>query len=80
MFHPELQKLLKPIYDLTQKGRPFIWGKEQQDSFEEIKSRLIRPPVYICQIQLADFTYTQTLINLQLEVCYIKYKMANPNS
>ena len=45
MFHPELQKLLKPIYDLTQKGRPFIWGKEQQDSFEEIKSRLIRPPV-----------------------------------
>ena len=34
MFCPELQKLLKPIYDLTRKGRPFIWGKEQQDSFE----------------------------------------------
>ena len=45
MFCPELQKLLKPIYDLTRKGRPFIWGKEQQDSFEEIKCRLIRPPV-----------------------------------
>ena len=41
---PELQKLLKPIYDLTRKGRPFIWGKEQQDSFEEIKCRLIKPP------------------------------------
>ena len=27
------------------KGRPFIWGKEQQDSFEEIKHRLIKPPV-----------------------------------
>ena len=37
MFFPELQKLLKPIYDLTRKGRPFSWGKEQQDSFEEIK-------------------------------------------
>ena len=37
MFCPELQKLLKPIYDLTRKGRPFNWGKEQQDSFEEIK-------------------------------------------
>ena len=24
----ELQKLLKPIYDLTRKGRQFIWGKE----------------------------------------------------
>ena len=45
MFCPNLQKLLKPIYDLTRKGRPFIWGKEQQDSFEEIKHRLIRPPV-----------------------------------
>ena len=44
MFCPELQKLLKPIYDLIRKGRPFIWGKEQQDSFEEIKNRLIKLP------------------------------------
>ena len=27
MFSPELQKLLKPIYDLTRKGRPFYWGE-----------------------------------------------------
>ena len=45
MFCPELQKLLKPIYDLTRKGRPFNWGKEQQDSFKEIKCRLVKPPV-----------------------------------
>ena len=45
MFCPELQKLLKPIYDLTKKGRPFVWGKEQQNSFEEIKCILIKPPV-----------------------------------
>ena len=45
MFCPELQKLLKPIYNLTRKGRPFILGKEQQESFDEIKSRLIKPPV-----------------------------------
>ena len=25
MFCPELQKLLKPIYDLRRKGRPFHW-------------------------------------------------------
>ena len=24
MFCPELQKLLKPIYELTRKGRPFV--------------------------------------------------------
>ena len=45
MFCPELQKLLKPIYDLTRKVRPFYWEKEQQDSFMEIKPRLIKPPV-----------------------------------
>ena len=45
MVCPELQKLLKPIYDLTRKGRPFNWGKEQQDSFQEIKRRVIKPPV-----------------------------------
>ena len=42
MFFPEVQKLLKPIYDFTRKGRPFNWGREQQDSFEEIKCRLIK--------------------------------------
>ena len=42
---PHLQKSLQPIYDLTRNDRPFIWGKEQQDSFKEIKHRLIKPPV-----------------------------------
>ena len=45
MFCPELQKLLKPIYDLTRKGRPFQWGKEQKDSFIEIKCRLVKHQV-----------------------------------
>ena len=37
MFCPELQKLFKPIYDLTRKSRQFIWEKEEQETFEEIK-------------------------------------------
>ena len=45
IFCPDLQKLLKPIYDLTRKGRQFVWGKEQQDAFKEIKQRLQKPPV-----------------------------------
>ena len=44
IFCPELQRLLKPIYDLTRKGRPFILGKEQQESFDEIKHCLIKLP------------------------------------
>ena len=34
---------MKPIYDLTRKCRQFIWGREQQIVFEEIKHRLIKP-------------------------------------
>ena len=45
IFCPELQNLLKPIYNLTRKGRQFIWGEEQQKAFEEIKGRLQRPQV-----------------------------------
>ena len=45
VFCPELQKLLKPIHDLTRKGRQLVWGKEQQGSFEEIKCKLIKPLV-----------------------------------
>ena len=37
IFCPELQKLLKPIYDLTRKGKQFVWGVKQQSAFEEIK-------------------------------------------
>ena len=55
MFCPELQKLLKPIYDLTRKGRPFNWGKDQQDSFEEMKCRLIKPPVLHMQNKTGRF-------------------------
>ena len=36
---------MKPIYDLTRKGRPFNWQQEQQMAFEEIKSRLQKAPI-----------------------------------
>ena len=45
IFCPKLQKLLKPIYDLTRKGKQFLWEEEQQKNFQEIKCRLQRPLV-----------------------------------
>ena len=45
MFCPELQRMLKPINDLTRKGRQFIRGKEQQEAFIEIKCILIKAPI-----------------------------------
>ena len=61
MFCPELHKLLNPICDLTRKGRPFLWGKEQQDAFEEIKSRMQMPPVLSMPNRKGRFTlYSDT--------------------
>ena len=37
IFCRHLQKLLKLIYELTKKGRPFIWQEEQQKGFDTIK-------------------------------------------
>ena len=45
IFCRHLQKLLKPIYDLTKKGRPFIWQEEQQQAFDTIKERITNPPI-----------------------------------
>ena len=61
IFCPELQKLLKPIYELTKKGRHFIWGKEQQKAFNEIKARLQKPPVLSMPDKRGRFTlYSDT--------------------
>ena len=45
LFCPDLQTLLKPIVELTRKGRPFIWGNAQEKTFREVKLRLTNPPV-----------------------------------
>ena len=45
LFCPDLQKLLKPIVELTRKGRPFIWDEAQEKAFKEVKLRLKNPPV-----------------------------------
>ena len=63
IFCPELQKLLKPIYDLTRKGRPFIWRKDQQNAFEEIEYRLLRSPVLHMPIPPEGFIYFLIQVN-----------------
>ena len=45
LFCPDLQTLLKPIVELTRKGRPSVWGQEQEKAFKEVKLRLTNPPV-----------------------------------
>ena len=75
MFCPELQKLLKPTYDLTRKERQFIWGKEHQIAFEEIKGRLVRLPVLHLPNSTGRFyLYSNTI---KLAMGSIRYQIQN---
>ena len=80
IFCPELQRLLKPIYDLTRKGRQFLWEEEQEKAFDEIKHRLQIPQSYIYPTDMDDLNSIQTLVSSQLVVCCIKFKMDSQGS
>ena len=76
LFCPELQKLLKPIYDLTRESRQFLREEEQQKAFEEIKCRLIKPLVlHLPDIKGRFHLYSDT--SKLLEVLCVKYRMEN---
>ena len=63
LFCADLQTLLKPIVELTRKGRPFIWGPEQDKAFKEVKRRLPSPPVLHLPCATGCFIlYTDTSI------------------
>ena len=77
MFCPKLQKLLKPIYDLTRKGRQFIWGKEQETTFEEIKCRLMKLPVLHLPNSTERFHLYSDTSKFATGAHNIKYRMRN---
>ena len=61
LFCAELQRLLKPIYDLTRKGRPFVWTELHTKAFQEVKKRLVNPPVLHCPTDKGRYLlYTDT--------------------
>ena len=80
LFCPELQKLLRPIYDLTRKGRQFLWEKEQNKPLmrSNIDYKDLQSDIYLTDKD--DSNCTQTLVSSPLVVCYTKFKMDNQNS
>jgi len=48
MFCPGLQDMLRPLYELTRKGKPWHWTDIHQTAFETIKAKLQNPPVLTC--------------------------------
>ena len=39
-FIPDLATVSVPLRQLTKNGEPFVWGPEQQQSFDELRKRL----------------------------------------
>ena len=63
LFCPDLQKLLKPIVELTRKGRPFIRGDVQEKTFKEVKLRSTNPPVlHLPKAEGRSILYSDTSI------------------
>jgi len=46
-FIANFASLAKPLFILLKKGNEFLWGNEQQESFEELKKRLITAPILV---------------------------------
>ncbi|XP_060804322.1 uncharacterized protein K02A2.6 [Amyelois transitella] len=46
-FVPQLSVKLKPMYDLLQKDRKFIWTKVCNDSFEQVKKEIVSDNILI---------------------------------
>ncbi|WVZ93840.1 LOW QUALITY PROTEIN: hypothetical protein U9M48_039794 [Paspalum notatum var. saurae] len=56
-FIESFSKIVKPMTSLLEKGVPFIWTKERQAAFDEVKKRLTTAPV----LTLPDLTKSFTV-------------------
>ena len=80
LFCSELQKPLKSIYDLTRKGRPFLWEKSNSKSLMRSNIDYKDPQSYIYPTDMDNFNCILTPVSLPLVVHYTKFKMDNQNS
>jgi hypothetical protein len=50
-------KISKPMTSLLEKGIEFKWDEKCQDSFDQLKKRLMSPQCWLCQIYRRDLTF-----------------------
>ncbi|WVZ93543.1 hypothetical protein U9M48_039514 [Paspalum notatum var. saurae] len=55
-FIESFSKIAKPMTSLLEKGVPFIWTKERQATFDELKTRLTTTPVFTLPDLTKSFT------------------------
>jgi hypothetical protein len=68
-------KIVKPMTSLLKKGREFKWDKKYQDSFNQLKLRLMSSQCWLCQIYIRDLTFIVMHVAKALDVCLCKKDM-----
>ena len=79
LFCKDLQKILKPIYELTRKEQPFIWTEFHQKAFDHVKELLVKPPVLHLPDPVVDSFCTVTHQRLIQVVLFGRCRMENPD-
>ena len=80
LFCPELQKLLKPIYDLTKKEDSFFGRKSSNKPLMRSNIDYKDPQSYIYPTDMDNSNCIPTPVNSPLIVHYTKFKMDNQSS
>ena len=57
-FIARFSQISAPLRELIAKDKAFIWGKEQQDAFDELKNKLCNPPILRFPDRQRDRTWT----------------------
>jgi hypothetical protein len=68
-------KIDKPMTSLLEKGREFKWDERYQDSFNQLKLRLMSPQCWLCQIYRKDLTFIVMPTAKARDVCSCKKDM-----
>ena len=77
IFCPELQGLLKPIYDLTKEGDTLFGEKNRMRPLKKLKVDYKDLQFYTYQTDKDDSSCIQTQVSLPLVVHYTKFRMAS---
>ena len=79
IFCQDLQKLLKPIYNLKRKEDHLFGNKSNKLLLRRAKVDYRNHQSYIYQMEKDGFIYIQTQVNMLQEVSYTKYRMVSQN-
>ena len=77
MFCPELQKLLKAIYDLTRKRETISLGKRTTGFIYRNKAQISKTSGTPYAKQNREISFILTQVSMQLVVHYTKYRVVN---